>query len=430
LGQHSVFVVVVVREDDDIFSFYIGRSVPVLPDHGTASNHGTSGSRLAGLPRHRRYSTQMGDGQETNPSRSNEDEDALDDFAARPSTLPDIGIDLRCFATAEAANAVGEAVHAWLHVFGKMLNLKRLCHVIVAFNYNEALAAVDRGVRVSQPLTPTNDEIAVGIAMTPAVLRDGEARSVMVLNAEYMTVFAQEDRPELKPAREHMIYTLAHECGHVHDLGVQETSFPGIILRTELPYRAGVLFGIASGCWEEYIACRLSAPFGNDATLRAMEETFCGALERAKDRADGAIRQYRMHHDVGRVAAEVAGEYRRIMVYASYLLGHVDGMNETIETAARAATASLAKHEYFRPFFSKLHQYLCAMHASYGDWKGLEVFEPLQQLAYELLKVGGIEIQNRPNGQAYVSVPLTPHTSPSTKEQMEYFAQKLNFKQP
>src|ERR1019366_5246652 len=87
-----------------------------------------------------------------------------EDFALLPSTLPDIGVDLHGFATEEMAKAVGEAVHSWLHAFGKFLNLKRLLRIIVAYNYEEALAGIDRGTAAGKPLAATNDEIAVGIA--------------------------------------------------------------------------------------------------------------------------------------------------------------------------------------------------------------------------------------------------------------------------
>lgn len=156
-----------------------------------------------------------------------------------------------------------------------------------------------------------------------------------MLNAAYMSVFAEADRPDLAAVRDEMTYTLAHECGHVHDLDVQELAFPSIFLKTALPFRDGVLFYIASGCWEEYVACRLSACFGTETTLRNYQHTFCLALETAKERADAAIRQYRMHHDVGRVTNEVAEVYKRVLVYASYLFGHLDELGSSLSEKAR-----------------------------------------------------------------------------------------------
>jgi hypothetical protein len=163
---------------------------------------------------------------------------------------------------------------------------------------------------------------------------------------------------------------------------------------------------------------------GKDWTLRDFEDTFCKSVERARERANAAIRQYRMHADVKRLSEEVSEEYKKVMVYASYLLGHIDGLDRAVDETAPRAMNALAQHVYFRPFFSKLHTEWRALHANYGEWKGLDVFEPLKQLADELLKLGGIDIQARPDGTAYVNVPFTPETMPTADEQLAFLAAK------
>lgn len=356
-----------------------------------------------------------------------DDARALEEFAARPTTMPDIGVDLYGFATEADARAVGEGVLSLLRVIGKIMNLQRLCQIIVAFDYDKALAELDRGTDVPlKTLTRTNDDIAVGIAMTPTVLRDGEPASVMVLNAGYMGVFAEADNQDNAALRDEMTYTLAHECGHVHDLHVQETSFPGDILRKPLPYKEGVLSYIASGCWEEYSACRLSAYFGTDATLRGYEDTFCLAVNSAKQRADAAIRQYRMHHDVSRVTDEVVAIYKRVMVHASYLFGHLDGLNVVVADKAPKALQEALKEPWAESLFTELHARLRALHATYDGWGSRDVFEPLHQLAHDVLKMGGIDIQDRPDGGGHVSIPFTPETMPTLEEQTEFAAARRN----
>jgi hypothetical protein len=258
--------------------------------------------------------------------------------------------------------------------------------------------------------------------MTPTVLREGEPRSIMVLNAAYMCIFAQPESREIEAAREYIIYTIAHESAHVHDLDVRSSSIPDAILKTQLGFKDGILFYIASGCWEEYIACRLSAFVSKEQTLRSLEDTFCSALQAARGRANAAIRQYRMHHDVRRATEEVGEEYKRVLVYASYLLGHVDGSDRAIQEAAPKATAAVAGEEYFKPFFSKLHEALKALHSTYGKWSGFEVYETLKQLADELLKIGGIDLQTRPDGSAHVSIPFTRETMPTVDEQLAFVA--------
>jgi hypothetical protein len=367
----------------------------------------------------------MADNEDNNAELSNDpDAAAMEEFARRPSTMPPIGIDLSGYAKEEFARSVGEAINGWLQMFGKILNLKRLKQVVVSYNYDEALAAVDQGAPVSGPLKATNDEIAVGIAMTPTVLREGEAMSVMVLNAAYMAVLAVEETPGNAALREQVIYTLAHESAHVHDLDVRATCMPDIILKQRLSFRDGILFRIASGCWDEYIACRLSAFIAREAGLRPLEETFCAALIGARERANGAIRQYRMHADVSRVTNEVAAIYRRVMVYAAYLLGHIDGIDGDVAALVPKAMETLEREPYFKPFFSRLRDELRAMYVTYGEWKSLDVYEPLKQLADELLKLGGIDIQPRADEGAYVHVPFSAETKPTREELMTFMAAK------
>jgi hypothetical protein len=367
----------------------------------------------------------MADSEKAQLDPSNDvDSEAMGEFRRRPSTMPPIGVDLSGYATEEFARSVGEVISGWLHLFGKILNLKRLNQVVVSYNYNEALAAVDQGVPVSGPLKPTNDEIAVGIAMTPTVLRNGEAMSVMVLNAAYMEILVAAETPENAALREQMTYTLAHECGHIHDLDVRATSMPDIILKQRLSFRDGILFGIASGCWDEYMACRLSAFIARESVLGPLEETFCSALERARDRANAAIRQYRMHADVSGITKEVSEIYRRVMVYAAYMLGHIDGIEGEVAALVPKAMDALEQQPYFKPFFSRLCDELRAMHSTYGQWKGLEIYDRLKQLADELLKAGGIDIQARADDGAYVHIPFSADTMPTLEEQMAFLAAK------
>jgi hypothetical protein len=350
---------------------------------------------------------------------SDDDEALIAELEQRPSTFPNIGIDLWGYENEEFARSVGNEVSAFLNLFGKLLNLERLHKVIVAYDYAGALASLDRGIETTRTLTPTKDIFAEGIAMTPAILVDGDPRSVMVLNAFHMAVLAYPDDQKYAEIREYMIHTLAHESGHVHDLAMQVKMFPGVMLKMKLPYREAVLFPIAIGCWDEYIASRLSAHFGNDHTTKDFENTFCSALVGARDRGDTAIRQYRMHVDRPKLVDEVTGEYRRVLVYASYLLGHLDGLSESVEDSAPKANELVKHTSYFTPFFDRLRLELRAMHDTYGEWKDIAVYEPLKQIAYDLLKVGGLDIQTR-GEDGYVDVPFTPQTIPSLGEQIEF----------
>jgi hypothetical protein len=354
----------------------------------------------------------------------------FDEFDKKPSSLPNVSIDLSGFATEDEARRVGEAIQGYLYLFGKILNMERLHRVIVPYDYDGELARLERGVAGTAALRPTKDEFAVGIAMTPAIIEKGEARSVMVLNAYHMIVLAHPDNPEVEEHVQRIVHTLAHECGHVHDLGVQVKCFPDTILKPHTSYKDGVLFGIAYGCWQEYIASRLSAFMGKDFTTSDFEETFCGALEGAKERADAAIRQYRMHGDVNRIVQEVTTEYKRPLIHASYLLGHVDGLGGTIQALAPKASDAAERSSYFNTVFIELAEELRSLYSTYGKWQTLEVYEPLKLLAHDLLKTGGIDIQQMPDGTAHVDIPRQTETLPSLREQSEFMLSKMARKTP
>jgi hypothetical protein len=145
----------------------------------------------------------------------------------------------------------------------------------------------------------------------------------------------------------------------------------------------------------------------------------CEAILRAKDRADAAIRQYRMHGDIRRVCQEVSEEYRRVMVHASYLIGHIDGLRGSAQDLAPKAIELIERTPYFKPLFPRLQEKLRSMYETYGKWETIAVYEPLKLLAYELLKICGIDIQDR-GEQAYVDIPKRPETLPSLQEQIEF----------
>ncbi len=85
---------------------------------------------------------------------------------------------------------------------------------------------------------------------------------------------------------------------------------------------------------------------------------------------------------------------------------------------------ALERHPYFKPFFWKLRDELGAMHRTYGQWNGLEIYEPVKQLADELLKLGGIDIQPRDDDGAYVHIPFSAETMPTLEEQIAFLAGK------
>ena len=306
-----------------------------------------------------------------------------------------------------SAQHFGPILVQYIQMISCCIDLERLDGVTVAMNYAEALAQLDLGYETSRQLTPTT-EIGQGVAMTPIVKRDGVIKAHIVLHASFIWPLGDETHELWKEA----LYTLTHECAHVAVLKASDIAFPG---RLPLPRyqdadksNRGQIIDV---CWDEYAVCRLRAAFGAGRTASWFEEVFVQALRETRDRANEHIRRYVVHRDHGRVLAEASGEYGNLMKFASYLLGHLDGAGLDLN-AAPTAKAVLEGH-WFAPFFERLAAVLRSLYENLGSWKTRDEFEPIGDIAREVIADGGVEVTRPPGGGLYVNVRLTPDTMPA-----------------
>jgi hypothetical protein len=86
-----------------------------------------------------------------------------DEVSARQSTLPNFTISMTGFANEEKAQKIGTIVRDYLLFFGKLMDLGALSRVWITYQYEETLASLDRGVETQDKLTPTQDDVAVGV---------------------------------------------------------------------------------------------------------------------------------------------------------------------------------------------------------------------------------------------------------------------------
>ena len=275
----------------------------------------------------------------------------------------------------------------------------------LSLDYPAALAQLDRGYETSHVLTPTT-EFGIGVAMTPAVIRDGTVKSHIVLNAQYIFIL-EDNQHELWPEALHL---LAHECAHVEVTRATDTAFPGMLLRQRYDNLISAFrWQIINACWDEYAASRISAVFGADR-ISSYEENFVVALRETRDIADGHIRQYRLHGDHRKVLADVSGQYGNLMKFASYLIGHLHGAGLDREEAANAK-AALNNH-WFAACFDRLEDALETLWQSFGTWQSRDEFDPIGDLAEAIIAEGGIRITRMGGSELYVDVPYTARTMP------------------
>lgn len=325
--------------------------------------------------------------------------------AARSSSLSStVSMTLSGFESEEAAHKFAGTFQTYLYEIGRVIDLERLDWVTVAYDYSAALAAIDRGVPGTAQLTATSENYGTGVAMTPAVLREGIVKAHMVYNANVVRQIEQE------ALNRDVLYLIAHECGHVHDLKARDTAFPGILLRTNYTnLRQSALGGTAAACWDEYAACFISAQFSTEQTTASLAEIFIGATRAARQNANAAIRKYRRHGDVRQVVADVVGQYGNTLKFASYLLGQLHGSGLTLSDCS-IVTSFISGH-WIEPYINRLDAELSALMCDYGEWKQIAEFDCLQCIADDLFKEGGIAITEISAEEVYVTVPFTPDTT-------------------
>jgi len=326
---------------------------------------------------------------------------------SRPPTAPEtISVSLRGFDTEEQACAFGNLLAMYVRKLSRQIDLSTLDGMTVAFDYAQALLDLDRGYATSHKLTPSG-RLAYGVAMTPAVMRDGKVKSHIIFHASVLLPLEDPQHDLFKRA----LHTLAHECAHVEVTERFNAAFPGVILQSKAAnahdhYR----WEIIKACWDEYAVTWICAPFGEESTI-AYEETFIRALTETRPHANELIKAYRLHDNVQQITAEVYGAYGDLMKFTAYHLGNMAGLGLFIDDLPQTK-AALDGH-WFAPYFARMKTLCEDLTADYGKWSDRSKFEALGDLADEIVVDGGLIISDfTPDGGFYVHVPLTPETTP------------------
>ncbi|MFN5036221.1 MAG: hypothetical protein ACK463_21095 [Bradyrhizobium sp.] len=323
-----------------------------------------------------------------------------------PSAPENISVSLRGFDTEEHARTFGNLVATYVRALSRYIDMSALDGITIAADYAQALLELDRGYETNHKLTPS-EGIALGVAMTPAVIRDGKVKSHILFNAGVLLPLEDDENEFFEQA----LHTLAHECAHVEVTERFNAAFPGILLQSKSPdLHTHCRWEIIKACWDEYAVTQICAPFGQRPT-DGYEETFIAALEQTRPQANGCIKAYRLHGNLEQVIAEVYGAYGELMKFGCYHLGNLVGLGLTVDDVPKTAVA-LDGH-WFAPFFDKLKQACENIAAQYGEWMDRGAFEALGDLADEIVADGGMTISNhRDDGTFHVDIPFTPQTMP------------------
>lgn|GEM_PF-609257 len=324
------------------------------------------------------------------------------------STAPsNLSASARGYEREEDARRIGSNVLGLIQLFGKYINLETLDGITLAYDYGNALAELDRGVELGSKLQASQDW-AVGVAMTPSVLRDGQVKSHIVLNAAIME--GLDEDPEHLHCQE-AVHLLAHECAHVEINAVFDRQFPNRVLRHKHEtWYEHLRWEVISCSWDEYAACRISAGFGNNPSEN-YRSIFENILGEASENVRQAILKYRHDSDLDDLVMEAQRNIGNLAKFASYVLGTADGFEHSLEEDLPEIADALQGH-WFRPFFFRLWDALRELWARYGEWETLDEFGNIADIWLEMMADRGLEVTPQEDGTMYVNVPFRPETSP------------------
>lgn len=331
-------------------------------------------------------------------------EEAQQEDQPEPTAPESIPVSARGFADATEAENFAHCIADTVRLISRYVDLSRLDGITVAFDYDEALAELDRGYEPTRTLTRTMDNRVIGVAMAPAVIRDGVVKGHLVFHAPMVLPILADNEENCRQA----LYLIAHECAHVEELHLRDERFPGTILQAVITdCEEALLSQTSEAIWSEYAACRLSGIFGAEQAS-AYEECLVGALGAAREEANAAIREYRLHGDLNRVLEEAGRPCCEPLRFAAYLIDHLDGRNEGWDNVP-AARDTVADSEY-APLIERMTEVLRKLWDTAASWESPAVFGPLNDIARDALEMGGMILIRQDDGSIYVDIPFSDDT--------------------
>ncbi|MBY5868473.1 hypothetical protein [Rhizobium leguminosarum] len=320
---------------------------------------------------------------------------AAPEWHERPSTCPNFTVSCLRYDQ-EVAQILGRGIGDTLRALGRLIDISTLDGVTVGYDYDHALAQLDRGYETRFVLERTNG-VAIGVAMTPSVLRDGALKSHIVLAGHIADALIGDD-DEL---RSMTIHTLAHECSHVKITAAWDRCFPGELLRARY---SSVLEGwrsqVTSACWDEYAACRITADLGYDPAP-GYAQTFLTVLSEI----DGKVADLVSGFDGGNadtLVGPVLGVFGDLMKFGCYLQGTLAGTDRSLDDFPNVPEQLTAS--WYAPYFDRLATACDDIFAEFGQWPDKQKFEVISDILMEIVEEQVMQIEDHEDGSYRVAI--------------------------
>ncbi len=292
-----------------------------------------------------------------------------------------------CYETQDEREVITMAMEQILYalaLFG--MDLRALDGITLSRDCQADAAALQRMPEGQIPLEMSDQPDTMEMARTVAVWREKELRFHIVLRAGVglMALSPEKDLQALAHA------CIAHEAAHVEHEGHLYRTFPGVYgCPLECGDRSRQTFLKAMDVWSEYAACRSSAMFRPEA-VEEFERIFCRALEESIAASTAQIVAFRQNRNAKDVFVEVQQLFGDVFIHAGYFLGHLDGLELTLEDDAPRAAELFQKHPQIHPLIVRLHRVLHELWLSEYTWQSIEIFTPIYDLICEMMALHGL----------------------------------------
>ncbi|HEY3799096.1 MAG TPA: hypothetical protein VGL58_12135 [Caulobacteraceae bacterium] len=228
-------------------------------------------------------------------------------------------VSFRDFGDQEYCESVAATLNYIFGEMAKQMPLGRLDGVTFANDYAAALSELDRGVEGAQPAETVPEDVGLGLAMAPLIVRDDVVKARIVMRGGLADALVSDDADQSMGA----LHVLVHQLAFVAYVDLLDTALPGHLLRPIDDPMDGCLFRAVNSALDAYVASCISAAFGDqEALLTQWRDLLIAFLDQAQQTIPPARLAYRYDADLDKLLDVALGAIHLVLEAAARLLGH------------------------------------------------------------------------------------------------------------
>lgn len=293
------------------------------------------------------------------------------------------------------AAAVGEIVKAVV----PENRLERLDGFTFADDYAASLRELDRGYEASGPPAPRDDELGIGIAQAPLVIRNGVIKARIVMRGAIGRALIGDEEAQWQLA----LQAVVHQLLYVVYIQKFDEQIPGVLLGAIPDEYEAMLFAHTWYVPGMYFAARGSATINDTCGDRRQQVT--GTLERALQTIPQARSAHQTDDNLDALASHVLRTVADILGRAADLLGQADALGQSAVDPELSSTLDKCG---LRPWLDRLHADLQRLWNTQAQWTALGEFLVLNRSAERVLWQFGLIPWRCSDGVWFQIVPMWP----------------------